>query len=169
MVTPVSFSRAAIRHGTVAVISDPHEIGNVLGKAGVVFMIQNGRKTPLKILFGAPSCVPATSFESSGASIDTQEIEELLNFPEVGYLSEMMNYPGVLQGEDEVMEKIQLAQAMDVPIDGHAPGLTGKGLGVYSAAGISTDHECFTYAEAKEKISKGLKILIREGSGGKKF
>ena len=169
MVTPVSFSRAAIRHGTVAVISDPHEIGNVLGKAGVVYMIQNGRKTPLKILFGAPSCVPATAFESSGASIDTREIEELLNFPEVGYLSEMMNYPGVLQGDDEVMEKIQLAQSMDVPIDGHAPGLTGKGLEVYSAAGISTDHECFTYGEAQEKISKGLKILIREGSGAKNF
>ncbi|MEX0982283.1 MAG: adenine deaminase [Bacteroidales bacterium] len=169
MVTPVSFSKAAIRHGTVAVVSDPHEIANVLGKEGVVFMVVDGRKTPLKIMFGAPSCVPATSFESSGAAIDVHEVEEILKIPGVGYLSEMMNYPGVLHGEAGVMEKIYLAKSMGVPIDGHAPGLTGGDLEIYSAAGISTDHECFTYNEAKEKISKGFKILIREGSGAKNF
>ena len=169
MVTPTSFSRSAIRHGTVAVVSDPHEIANVLGKKGVIFMVDDGRKTPLKLLFGAPSCVPATSFESSGAVIDVRQIEELLKIKEVGYLSEMMNYPGVLHAEADVMDKLHLAKSMGVPIDGHAPGLTGGDLEVYSAAGISTDHESFTYDEAKEKISKGLKILIREGSGAKNF
>ncbi len=169
MVTPVSFSRAAIRHGTVAIVSDPHEIANVLGKEGITFMVDDARKTPLKILFGAPSCVPATSFESSGAEIDVSQIEELLKNNMVGYLSEMMNYPGVLHGDPGVMEKIDLAKSMGVPIDGHAPGLTGEDLGIYRAAGVSTDHECLTYAEAKEKISKGFKILIREGSGAKNF
>jgi adenine deaminase len=169
MVTPTEFSREAVRHGTVGVVSDPHEIANVLGVEGVTFMVENARQTPLKILFGAPSCVPATPFESSGASIDAQAVKQMLQIPEIGYLSEMMNYPGVVQHDEEVMRKIDAALAQGVPVDGHAPGLTGTALAHYAGAGITTDHECFTYEEAVEKIGQGMHILIREGSGAKNY
>jgi adenine deaminase len=169
MVTPVEFSRGAVRHGTIAVVSDPHEICNVLGKEGALFMIENAGKTPLKILFGAPSCVPATFFESSGAVVSSKDIEELLQFSEVGYLSEMMNYPGVVMEDQLVIDKIEVAKKYGVPVDGHAPGLSGPDLIKYIEAGITTDHECFSYEEAIEKISLGMKILIREGSGAKNF
>lgn len=169
MVTPVAFSRQALRHGTIGVISDPHEIANVLGEAGVEFMVENAKHTPLKIMFGAPSCVPATPFESSGASIDAAGVERLLQRPEIGYLSEMMNYPGVVNRDEEVMKKIKAAHHIKVPVDGHAPGVMGEALEKYAGAGITTDHECFSYEEAVEKIGQGMHILIREGSGAKNF
>ena len=169
MVTPVAFSREAVRHGTIGIVSDPHEIANVLGEDGVEFMVENAKRTPLKIMFGAPSCVPATPFESSGAHIDARGIERMLNIPGVGYLSEMMNYPGVVQGDPEVFEKLEVARRLGVPVDGHAPGVRGEKLKKYAAAGITTDHECFSYDEAVEKIWQGMHILIREGSGAKNY
>ncbi len=169
MVTPVEFSRAAIPHGTVGTVSDPHEIANVLGMEGVKYMIENAKETPLKILFGAPSCVPATAYESSGAIISSSEISEILNWEGVGYLSEMMNYPGVIFRDAEVLSKLEAAKNKSYPIDGHAPGVTGEDLKKYAEGGISTDHECFTIEEAREKISHGMYIQIREGSGAKNF
>ena len=169
MLPPPEFARWAVIHGTVATVSDPHEIGNVLGLAGVDYMIQEGRRVPFKFFFGAPSCVPATSFETAGATITAKEIEVLLKRDEVKYLSEMMNFPGVLQRAPEVMEKIQIAQKFRKPVDGHAPGLRGADAKQYASAGISTDHECFTKEEALDKIACGMKILIREGSAAKNF
>jgi len=169
MLVPSEFARLAVLHGTVATVSDPHEIANVLGKAGVEFMIENGKKVPLKFNFGAPSCVPATSFESAGAELDSNDVKELLEMPEVKYLTEMMNYPGVLFRDEEVMKKIAWAKYFKKPIDGHAPGLRGEDISRYIAAGISTDHECFTYDEALEKLQKGMKVIIREGSAAKNF
>jgi adenine deaminase len=169
MVAPVAFSRVAVRHGTIGVVSDPHEIANVMGVDGVNFMIECSKKTPLKILFGAPSCVPATAYESSGAVIGPEEVKHLLAIPEVGFLSEVMNYPGVVSNDPVVMEKLRIAKDLGVPIDGHAPGLSGRDLKKYISEGISTDHECFSYKEALEKIQLGMKILIREGSGAKNF
>ncbi|MEM6720371.1 MAG: adenine deaminase [Bacteroidota bacterium] len=169
MLVPSEFARLAVVHGTVATVSDPHEIANVLGKAGVEFMIENGQKVPFKFNFGAPSCVPATSFESAGAVIDSEGIKELLAKPEIKYLAEMMNYPGVLYKDEEVLKKIAWAKHFNKPIDGHAPGLRGDDVSTYIAAGISTDHECFTYDEALEKLQKGMKVIIREGSAAKNF
>jgi adenine deaminase len=167
MITPGAFAMAAVRHGTCGVVSDPHEIANVLGVKGVNFMIDDAKKVPLHFFFGAPSCVPATSFESNGASLDHKEVRKLLRRKEIKYLSEMMNFPGVIYHDEEVMRKIQTAVELDKPIDGHAPGLTGNDLKLYVGAGISTDHECSTIKEAREKISLGMKILIREGSAAK--
>jgi adenine deaminase len=169
MLVPSEFARLAVLHGTVATVSDPHEIANVLGKAGVEFMIENGKKVPFKFNFGAPSCVPATSFESAGAVIDSEGIKELLAKPEIKYLAEMMNYPGVLFDDEEVLKKIAWAKHFNKPVDGHAPGLRGDDVTKYIAAGISTDHECFTYDEALEKLQKGMKVIIREGSAAKNF
>ncbi|WP_298515549.1 adenine deaminase [uncultured Kordia sp.] len=169
MLVPSEFARLAVLHGTVATVSDPHEIANVLGKAGVEFMIENGQKVPFKFNFGAPSCVPATSFESAGAVINANDIKELLAKPEIKYLAEMMNYPGVLFDDEEVMKKIAWAKHFDKPVDGHAPGLRGDDISKYIAAGISTDHECFTHDEALEKLQKGMKVIIREGSAAKNF
>ncbi|AXG72161.1 adenine deaminase [Kordia sp. SMS9] len=169
MLVPSEFARLAVLHGTVATVSDPHEIANVLGKAGVTFMIENGKKVPFKFNFGAPSCVPATSFESAGAVIDSEGIKELLAMPEIKYLAEMMNYPGVLFDDAEVLKKIAWAKHFKKPIDGHAPGLRGDDVTKYISAGISTDHECFTYEEALEKLQKGMKVIIREGSAAKNF
>ncbi|WP_420574387.1 adenine deaminase [Kordia sp.] len=169
MLVPSEFARLAVLHGTVATVSDPHEIANVLGKVGVEFMIENGKKVPFKFNFGAPSCVPATSFESAGAVIDSNDIKELLAKPEIKYLAEMMNYPGVLFEDAEVMKKIAWAKHFNKPVDGHAPGLRGDDITKYIAAGISTDHECFTYEEALEKLQKGMKVIIREGSAAKNF
>ena len=169
MLVPSEFARMAVRHGTVATVSDPHEIANVLGVPGVEFMIENGKKVPFKFNFGAPSCVPATSFETSGAVIDSGAIDKLLQKEEILYLTEMMNYPGVIHKDPEVMKKLELAHKYGKPVDGHAPGLTGSDLDQYIAAGITTDHECFSFEEGLEKIEKGMKILIREGSAAKNF
>ena len=169
MVVPSEFAKIAVVHGTVATVSDPHEIANVLGVQGVDFMIENGKKVPLKFNFGAPSCVPATSFESAGAVINADDIKLMMENPNIKYLAEMMNYPGVLFDDTEVLKKIQHAKNNNKPIDGHAPGLRGDDVSKYIAAGISTDHECFTYEEALEKLQKGMKVLIREGSAAKNF
>ena len=169
MVVPSEFAKIAVVHGTVATVSDPHEIANVLGVKGVDFMIENGKKVPLKFNFGAPSCVPATSFESAGAIIDAADIKLLMENPDIKYLAEMMNYPGVLFDDEEVLKKIEHAKNNNKPIDGHAPGLRGDDVTKYIAAGISTDHECFTFEEALEKLQKGMKVLIREGSAAKNF
>lgn len=169
LVTPVAFSYQAVRHGTVGVVSDPHEIANVLGEAGVDFMIENSELSPLKTLYGAPSCVPATGFESSGAILDDASIRRILEKDSVAFLSEMMNFPGVIQKDPAVLSKIKIARDKGLPVDGHAPGLMGEDLKTYVDAGISTDHECFSIKEAEEKIQAGMKILIREGSGAKNF
>lgn len=169
MLVPSEFARIAVTHGTVATVSDPHEIANVLGVKGVEFMIANGKQTPFKFNFGAPSCVPATAFETAGAVINAEAIKKLLENPDIKYLAEMMNYPGVLFDDDEVLNKIAWAKHYNKPIDGHAPGLRGDNITKYINAGISTDHECFTFDEALEKLQKGIKILIREGSAAKNF
>lgn len=169
MLVPSEFAKIAVLHGTVGTISDPHEIANVLGKEGVHYMIENGKKVPLKFHFGAPSCVPATFFETAGAVIDSEQIKELMAMDDIYYLSEMMNYPGVLFDDEEVLKKIAWAKHYNKPVDGHAPGLRGEQVKKYIAAGISTDHECFTYDEALEKLSLGMKVIIREGSAAKNF
>lgn len=169
MLIPTEFARLASVHGTVATVSDPHEIANVLGIEGVLFMVENASETPFKFYFGAPSCVPATDFETSGAKILATDIRKLLEEYELKYLSEMMNFPGVLYEFPDVMEKINIAKELKKPIDGHAPGLRGDPLKKYISAGITTDHECFTLEEALDKISNGMKILIREGSAAKNF
>ena len=184
MLIPSEFARLAVLHGTTGTISDPHEIANVCGMDGVKFMIENGKKVPFKFHFGAPSCVPATIFETAGAALNVNEVEELLAMPEIFYLSEMMNFPGVLNKEEAVMQKITAAKKMNKPVDGHAPGLRGEAAKNYIDAisyktyvngvpplggGGATDHECFTAEEALEKLSYGMKILIREGSAAKNF
>ncbi|WP_299116807.1 adenine deaminase [uncultured Winogradskyella sp.] len=169
MLVPSEFAKIAVKHGTVATVSDPHEIANVLGVEGVKFMIENGKNTPFKFNFGAPSCVPATSFESAGAVIDADAIKTLMANPDIKYLAEMMNYPGVIYNDAEVLKKIEWAKHYNKPVDGHAPGLRGDDLTKYISAGISTDHECFTYEEGLEKLQKGMKVIIREGSAAKNF
>lgn len=169
MLPPVEFARIAVRHGTIATVSDPHEIANVLGLEGVRYMQQNASKTPFHCFFGAPSCVPATPFETAGAELGRAELEQLLDDPEIYYLAEMMNFPGVLNNDPEVMARLALAHDRGLPVDGHAPGLTGEDAVRYAAAGITTDHECFTLAEAEAKLASGMKILIREGSAACNF
>jgi adenine deaminase len=169
MLVPSEFARIAVAHGTVATVSDPHEIANVMGIEGVYFMIKNGKQVPLKFNFGAPSCVPATSFETAGAVIGVDGVEEMMQNSDIKYLAEMMNYPGVLFDDAEVMAKIEVAKKYGKPIDGHAPGLIGEDAKKYISAGISTDHECFTDQEALGKLDLGMKILIREGSAAKNF
>lgn len=169
MLIPSEFARMAVKHGTVATVSDPHEIANVCGIEGVEYMLDNAKKVPFKFHFGAPSCVPATSFETAGAVIDAKGIDTLLQRDDIYYLSEMMNYPGVLFQDEEVMKKIACAHRYNKPVDGHAPGLRGEKAKQYIDAGITTDHECFTKEEALDKLSFGMKILIREGSAAKNF
>ncbi len=169
MLVPSSFARLAVVHGTIGTISDPHEIANVCGLEGVQYMIDNGKKVPFHFFFGAPSCVPATQFETAGASIDSVATAALLASPDIYYLSEMMNFPGVLHQDPEVMQKIKAAHQIGKPVDGHAPGLMGDLAKQYIEAGISTDHECFTIEEAVDKLSFGMHILIREGSAAKNF
>ena len=169
MLVPTEFARLAVVHGTVATVSDPHEIANVLGTQGVDYMINNGALVPFKFYFGAPSCVPATLFETAGANIDSKEVRQLLQRPEIKYLAEMMNWPGVLNSDPEVMAKIKAAAELGRPVDGHAPGLKGDQAKAYASAGISTDHECFTREEAIDKLASGMKIIIREGSAAKNF
>ncbi|MFW6100882.1 MAG: adenine deaminase [Bacteroidota bacterium] len=169
MLSPQQFTKTAIQHGTVGTVSDPHEIANVLGEEGIQFMINNAKPAPLKINFGVPSCVPATPFETSGSVIDSEKVKQLIQEDHFRYLSEMMNFPGVLAKDEEVMKKIKSAQAVGKPIDGHAPGLRGEDLKKYIDAGITTEHECNTYDEAKEKLENGMMIQIREGSAAKNF
>ena len=169
MLLPSQFARVAVSHGTVATVSDPHEIANICGIDGVELMLQNAAQTSFKFCFGAPSCVPATSFETAGASLDSAAVARLLADPRIGYLSEVMDFPGVLSGAAEVVAKIAAAQANGKPVDGHAPGLRGDEAAKYFAAGISTDHECFTRDEAIDKINAGCKIAIREGSAARNF
>src|SRR6476659_5521978 len=169
MLVPSEFARLAVVHGTVATVSDPHEIANVCGAAGVQFMIENGNTVPFKFYFGAPSCVPATPFETAGAALNADGVEELLQKNEILYLSELMNFPGVINDDDEVLKNLAAAKKWKKPIDGHAPGLRGAALKKYVAAGITTDHECFTADEALEKLQLGMKVIIREGSAAKNF
>lgn len=169
MLVPYEFARVALQHGTVATISDPHEIANVCGTRGVLYMLENARDAKLKFHFGAPSCVPATNFESAGAVLGPEDVLALLQRDDIYYLSEMMNYPGVLFNDPDVLQKIAYAQQCNKPVDGHAPGLRGEDAARYIAAGISTDHECFTLEEALDKIQHGMKILIREGSAARNF
>lgn len=169
MLVPTEFARTAVLHGTVATVSDPHEIGNVLGTSGVEYMLENAAQSPLKFCFGAPSCVPATTFETAGATITVAEVEKLLADPRIGYLSEMMNFPGILNGDPECLAKVAAAKKVGKPVDGHAPGLRGEAAAAYIAAGITTDHECFTKDEALDKLAAGCKISIREGSAARNF
>lgn len=169
MLVPSEFARIAVTHGTVGTISDPHEIANVLGVAGVDYMIANARQVSFHFYFGAPSCVPATGFETAGAVIDANDIDALLSRPEIVYLAEMMNFPGVIYKDEEVLKKLASAKKHGKPIDGHAPGLTGEDMQHYFNAGISTDHECFGYVEALDKLKHGVKVMIREGSAAKNF
>jgi len=169
MLVPSEFAKLAVVHGTVATVSDPHEIANVCGMQGVEYMIENGKTVPFKFYFGAPSCVPATDFETAGASLTANDVDELLARDDINYLSEMMNFPGVLHHDEEVEAKINSAKIYDKPVDGHAPGLRGEAAKKYIDAGISSDHECFTKEEALEKLQYGMKILIREGSAAKNF
>ncbi|MCF2518182.1 adenine deaminase [Dyadobacter sp. CY351] len=169
MLTPAQFARLAVVHGTIATVSDPHEIGNVLGIAGVEFMIEDGKRVPFKFCFGAPSCVPATVFETAGAVIDAEQVGQLLAKDDIGYLAEVMNFPGVINEDPDMMAKINWAKHYSKVVDGHAPGLRGEAARKYASHGITTDHECFTYDEAREKIDYGVKILIREGSAARNF
>ena len=169
MLVPTAFAQVAVTHGTVATVSDPHEIANVNGREGVQYMIDNSKLSPFKFFFGAPSCVPATAFETAGYTLDAQAVEELLHNPDIWYLSEMMNYPGVLHKDPEVLAKIAAAKRAGKPVDGHAPGLRGADAANYAAAGITTDHECFTLGEALDKVAAGMHILIREGSAAKNY
>lgn len=169
MLVPSEFARLAVLHGTVATLSDPHEIANVLGINGVEFMLKNASRTNFKFYFGASPCVPATPFETSGDVLDVEAITKLLSYPKIKFLSEVMNFPGVLMGDSDMMAKISAAKAFDKPIDGHAPGLKGSDLSKYIDAGISTDHEAYSYEEGLEKLQKGMKIIVREGSAAKNF
>ena len=169
MLVPTEFAKIAVLHGTVATVSDPHEIANVLGTEGVWYMIENGRKSPLKFNFGAPSCVPATVFETAGAEVTHEDIAHLLASPEVRYLAEMMNWPGVIFDDPSVQHKLDIAKRAGKPIDGHAPGLIGKQALKYISKGISTDHECYMIDEARFKLKNGMKVIIREGSAAKNF
>jgi len=169
MLLPSEFARIAVQHGTVATISDPHEIANVCGIEGIELMLQNAAQVTFKFMFGAPSCVPATPFETAGAALDSASVTKLLSDDRIGYLSEVMDFPGVLRRDAEVMAKIEAAKKAGKPVDGHAPGLRGQEAADYIAAGISTDHECFTLEEALDKIAAGGKIAIREGSAARNF
>mgnify|MGYP002855538798 CR=1 FL=1 len=169
MLTPSEFARMAVCHGTVAAVCDPHEIANVMGVEGVDYMIHNGKRGHFKFFFGAPSCVPATPFETSGAILDAESIERLMENEDIHFLAEMMNYPGVLSDDPEVMRKLKSAKDHGKPIDGHAPMVTGNDIKKYVGSGISTDHECYAIDDAKEKLKLGMKILIREGSAAKNF
>jgi len=169
MLIPSEFARLAVTHGTVATVSDPHEIANVLGIDGIKYMIVNGNSVPFKFFFGASSCVPATPFETAGNKIGIEELEELLSMDQIKYLSEMMNFPGVINRDEFEMQKLDVAKKHGKPADGHAPGVKGEAAKKYIEAGITTDHECFTIEEALEKIKYGMNIQIREGSAAKNF
>ena len=162
--TPSRFAEAAVPHGTTAIVSDPHEIGNVLGMEGIRYMVQDSESVPLRIFFTAPSCVPATQFETAGATIDAEQVEKLLNLKQFVALGEVMNYTGVINDDPVVMGKIKVAHALWKPVDGHSPGLVGPRLVKYINAGVKTDHECLTSDEAEEKFHLGMWVMVREGS-----
>lgn len=169
MVLPAEFAKVAVLHGTVGTVSDPHEIANIMGIEGVNYMIENSKTVPFNFFFGAPSCVPATRFETAGATIDADGIKALMQSDDIWYLAEVMNYPAVIHRDTEIMQKVSAAHQANKPVDGHAPALTGPDLQQYISAGISTDHECFTYNEGLEKLKSGMKVIIREGSAAKNF
>ena len=169
LLIPSRFADLVVRKGTLGVVTDPHEIANVLGEIGIDFMINDASKTPLEIRFGVPSCVPATPFETSGFKLGSNKVESLLKREEVVCLAELMDYPGVIRRDLEVMKKIVAAKRLGKKIDGHAPGLKGEDLKKYAAAGVSADHECSTIEEALDKIRLGMMIQIREGSAAKDF
>jgi adenine deaminase len=169
MVLPSEFAKVAVLHGTVATVSDPHEIANVMGIEGVNYMIGNSKTVPFNFFFGAPSCVPATIYETAGACINAQDIETLMQSNDIWYLAEVMNYPAVIHRDNEMMQKVKAAHQANKPVDGHAPGVSGNDLEKYISAGISTDHECFTYNEGLEKLKLGMNVIIREGSAAKNF
>lgn len=169
MLPPAEFARLALRQGVIGAVCDPHEIANVLGMEGVRYMVDDGRRSPFLFCWGAPSCVPATAFETAGATLNANEIRQLLEDGSCSFLSEVMNFPGVLAEDAGVMAKLAVAQQAQVNIDGHSPGLSGPALARYAGAGISTDHECTTLAEAEEKLQQGMHILIREGSAARNF
>lgn len=171
MMTPREFARVAVTHGSIGAIADPHEIANVMGVEGIDFMIQNSRDVLFNFAFGAPSCVPSCGgeIETSGAVIDAQATEQLMARDDIGFLAEMMNYVGVLNGDPEVLAKIEAARRNGKPVDGHAPGLTGEQRRRYAEAGISTDHECSTIEEGRACVDAGMKVIIREGSAAKDY
>lgn len=169
MLVPTAFSKIAIKHGTIAVVADPHEIANVAGVAGIDFMINNSKSAEMKFFFGAPSCVPVSPFDDCYEVIDSIEIEKLMKRKDIYFLGEMMNFPGVINSDADILKKISHALDNKKPIDGHAPGLVNESLKKYISTGISTDHECFTLEEAKEKLKLGMSVQIREGSAAKNF
>ncbi len=169
MLTPAAFARVAVTHGTLAAVVDPHEIANVLGARGVELMLELAKQTPFVFGFGIPSCVPATPFESAGAELTANAVKHLLELPGVTHLAEMMNVPGVLQGDPDVLAKLAAARARKLPIDGHAPGLAGSDLLAYINAGITTDHESLTIDEAQQKLQAGMLLQIRHGSAASRF
>lgn len=169
MMVPENFAKVAAAHGTVGAVCDPHEIANVMGTEGIDFMIGNGKNSRFAFHFGLPSCVPSSHLESAGAVIDAAMTRELIRRDDLHFLAEMMNYPGVMSGDGEVMAKLEAAKEAGKPVDGHAPGLSGESLERYIVAGITTDHECYTPEEAAEKISKGMKVIVREGSAARNF
>lgn len=169
MLIPSEFARLAVVHGSVATVSDPHEIANVMGIDGVEFMLHNAQQTNFNFNFGVSPCVPATPFETSGAVLDAQSVKKLLAYPNLNHLAEVMAFPSVIAGDEEILQKIEYAKELNLPIDGHAPMLSGDDLQHYIDAGISTDHEASSYEEGEEKIQRGMKILIREGSAAKNY
>lgn len=169
MLTPSNFAKAAVKHGTVAVVTDPHEIANVAGVKGVEFMINDAKGSDFKFYFGAPSCVPASPFDECFEPFTPEIIEGLMKREDIHFLAEMMNFPGVIYKSESVMQIIDKAHSVQKPVDGHVPGLSGDALKSYVSVGITTDHECFTLEEALEKIKLGMKILIRDGSAAKNF
>ena len=169
MMLPAEFARYSVMHGTIACVCDPHEIANVCGIQGINYMIDNSNNSPMKFYFGAPSCVPSTKFETAGYVIDAQSVEQLLERDDIYFLAEMMNFPGVIHNNKQVHAKLDAAKRIGKPIDGHAPELKGEDLISYAGAGISTDHECMTIAEAEAKIALGMIVQIREGSAAKNF
>jgi adenine deaminase len=167
LLSPSRFAEAAVPHGTTAVIADPHEIANVLGLEGIDYMVRDAAAVPLRFYFTAPSCVPATPFETSGAVLGPREVEKLLERDNFIALGELMNYPGAIRGDPDVIAKIDVARRLRKPVDGHCPLLSGEPLRAYVGLGISTDHECTTAAEALEKHALGMRVMVREGSVSK--
>ncbi|MFR9661971.1 MAG: amidohydrolase family protein, partial [Rikenellaceae bacterium] len=169
LLTPENFGALVVKHGTIGVVADPHEIANVVGRAGVDFMIESSRRTPLRSHFMIPSSVPATPFDVTGGTLSAADVEQMASSGLFVGLAEVMNVQGVVMGDGELMQKIAAAKAQDLAIDGHAPMASGEALRAYAACGITTDHECTTLEEAEEKIALGMKILIREGSAVKNY
>lgn len=169
MLTPAAFAHAAVVHGTLAAVADPHEIANVLGEEGVELMLSLAKQTPFVFGFGAPSCVSSAPFEAAGAALGPAAVERLLRRPEITHLAEVMTAPGALSKDPEALAKLAAARSLGKPIDGHAPGLSGPGLQAYVSAGITTDHESLSFDEAREKIKAGLKLQIRHGSSVRPF